>query len=367
MLDLVISMDSTGSMSPCLSEVRRRAVEVVDRLFKDIEGIRIGVIAHGDYCDHPRVYEKIELTNNKEKLVKFINTVRPTGGGDCDECYELILQKARTDFNWDNSKKKVLVMISDAQPHGPNYSDRWGKYGMPTGIDWEEELKKLANENIAVYSVQCLGRHGSEFYERMARDTNGIKTNLSQFHEIVELLLAICYKQKGDEALDQFEFELQAKNRMSRAMAEAFSALSGKEVSSYGYKSYDALKADAIKADTGDLIPVEPARFQVLSVDKDCPIKQFVTESGATFKLGRGFYQFTKTETIQEKKEVVLVDDKTGDMWTGNKAREMIGVPAGTRGRVKPSLHGYTVFVQSTSVNRALKNGTRFLYEVEKR
>ena len=109
-----------------------------------------------------------------------------------------------------------------------------------------------------------------------------------------------------------------------------------------------------------------PGRFQVLSIDHDTAIKSFVTENGLRFQKGRGFYEFTKTETIQGGKEVVLMDRKSGDMFSGHKAREMLGLPEGATARIRPqSLDKYAVFVQSTSVNRRLVGGTRFLYEVE--
>jgi hypothetical protein len=93
-----------------------------------------------------------------------------------------------------------------------------------------------------------------------------------------------------------------------------------------------------------------------------------VTENGLNFKKGRGFYEFTKTETIQGYKEIILSDRKTGDMFAGAAAREMLGLPAEGEGtaRIKPtSLDKYMVFVQSTSVNRKLIGKTKFLYEVD--
>ena len=84
-----------------------------------------------------------------------------------------------------------------------------------------------------------------------------------------------------------------------------------------------------------------------------------------TFKTGRGFYEFTKTETIQGKKEIILMDRSTGDMFEGEAARDLLGLPMGTTVRIKPSnLEKYVVFVQSTSANRKLIGNTRFLYEV---
>jgi hypothetical protein len=56
----------------------------------------------------------------------------------------------------------------------------------------------------------------------------------------------------------------------------------------------------------------------VLHVESKCSIKDFVQRNSLLFKVGRGFYEFTKPETISHKKEVVLLDKTTGDMFTGN-------------------------------------------------
>jgi hypothetical protein len=73
-----------------------------------------------------------------------------------------------------------------------------------------------------------------------------------------------------------------------------------------------------------------------------------------------------KTETIQGHKEIVLMDKATGDLFTGEDARDMLGLPRDSTARIKPAaLDKYVVFVQSTSYNRKLVGGTRFLYEVD--
>lgn len=103
---------------------------------------------------------------------------------------------------------------------------------------------------------------------------------------------------------------------------------------------------------------------QILDVDERCDIRTFVEKNDLSFKTGRGFYEFTKPEKISDKKEVVLVDKVSGDMFTGPEACEMIG--AGGTARIKPtSFDKWRVFVQSTSYNRVLMPGTGFLYEVD--
>ena len=79
------------------------------------------------------------------------------------------------------------------------------------------------------------------------------------------------------------------------------------------------------KARPDGLIPINPSRFQVLHVPEKCSIKEFVQNNSLMFRAGRGFYEFSKPEIISSKKEVVLVDKATGDMFTGQEAFDMIG------------------------------------------
>lgn len=122
-----------------------------------------------------------------------------------------------------------------------------------------------------------------------------------------------------------------------------------------------------VKVRNDGLIAVSPARFQKLHVDDRQDIRQFVYNSGAEFATGKGFYQLVKTEKIQANKEVILFDLKTGEMFTGAKVREMIGLPYGSSGNIKKTVvpDNFLIFVQSTSYNRVLDKNTEFLYEVE--
>lgn len=130
---------------------------------------------------------------------------------------------------------------------------------------------------------------------------------------------------------------------------------------------FDTMRARGVAVyESAELRAVKPGRLQIIEVDNEISIKAFVLENGLAFKTGRGFYEFTKTETIQGKKEIVLMERSTGDLFEGKSAREMLGLPMGETVSIKPShLEKSVVFVQSTSANRKLMGGSRFLYEVE--
>jgi hypothetical protein len=352
-IDVVFSFDTTGSMYPCLAQVRNVVSQTVKQLLKDIPNIRIGIIAHGDYCDAPPsgpyVIKMLDLSTDEKEIVKFVKGVERTYGGDFPECYELVLAEARR-LSWGAGKQKVLVMIGDATPHEPSY------HANTRNLDWRNEIALLREAGVHVYGVQALNRHGStKFYREIAKGSGGLHLNLNQFRQVTDLVKAICYKQQSPEALQQYQDHVQDAGRMNRDMAQIFGVLTGKKVKT------------AFKT-TGDLKPVPPGRFQIFEVGKDTAIKAFAEGIGATFQKGRGFYEFTKTVEVQERKEVILEHKESGDLFTGAQARNMIGLPFGSRGRVNPrdaKLSDYNVFIQSTSVNRKLLKGTRFLYEVE--
>ena len=345
--DVLISFDTTGSMYPCITEVRRKVKDALVQLFERIPDLRVGIITHGDYCDRNLCITEVGFTNSLPILVRFVETAPNTNGGDSDECYEFVLNHAQT-FDW-KADNKVFILIADAMPHRVGYRYDGKEYR----LDWKAEAKALAEMGVCIYSVEALGNYNSSsFYEPLANLTNGKKLDLNQFGDVVEIIYAICYH-KVEGRLEEYKTELETSFKMNRNLAAVFGTLGS-----------ETKKEVFTKADSSGLLPVPPYRFQLLHVDKACVIKDFVESSGARFLRGRGFYQFTKRELVQEHKEVILRNKMTGDMFTGAEARNFIGLPFGERGDINPKyFNDYEVFIQSTSLNRKLMPGTKFLYE----
>lgn len=347
-IDVVISFDTTGSMYPVLTQVRRKVKEAVNRLMDELPGIHIGIIAHGDYCDAGSTYvtQHLDLTSDGRAITDFVEHTQATGGGDAPECYELVLHEAQT-LAWRPAATRVFVLIGDDVPHPPAAN--------PQHLNWRTEVAALTTQGVNVYAVQALNRrHATPFYRELAHTSGGFHLNLDQFSEITDMLMAICYRQDAnpDPKIQMYEEEVQRQGRMSRSLRRAFATLQGR-----------ALTVE----ETGpiDLRAVPPGRFQVLEVDETQPIQTFAERNGLIFRAGKGFYEFTKTETIQARKEIVLQNRTTGDLFAGNQARLMLGLPIGENARIRPTLlEEYRVFVQSTSYNRKLMHRTRFLYEV---
>jgi hypothetical protein len=100
---------------------------------------------------------------------------------------------------------------------------------------------------------------------------------------------------------------------------------------------------------------------------KHVEIQAFVEANGHKYVTGKTFYEVIKSEKIDGNKAVIVVDNETGLAYTGPQARALVGLDPFSR-RVKPvtkdaqGKQKYSIFVQSTSVNRLLQiNDSRVL------
>ncbi|KAK3610616.1 hypothetical protein CHS0354_009075 [Potamilus streckersoni] len=203
LMEVAFSFDTTGSMSSCLDELRSRLQDMVQRLQADIPGIRIAIFAHGDYCDHTTYVTKyVDFTDNVAELCNFVKNAGPTGGGDADECYELVLYEVRTKLSWTPGSQRLLVLIGDSNPHKPNYPQNTMK------LDWKAEVKKLKAESVRIYGVHCLSSTDGNFYKKISEETSGCYLKLSEFQNIFDLIMAVCYCEKGEEFLSMYEKEV---------------------------------------------------------------------------------------------------------------------------------------------------------------
>jgi hypothetical protein len=350
-VEVVITFDTTGSMYPCLTQVRSNVQNMIKNLFNMIPGIRIGIIAHGDYpdrCAEPYITKQIDLAVDQERLCKFVENVEQTGGSDWEECYELALFEARTKISWSKLAKKVIIMIGDAIPH------ELGSKRNKEKIDWRAEAGHLKKENFRVYSVQALGNSEArkDFWAPLAQLSGGVYLELNQFSQTKEYIMAICFHNDSHEKLVNYKNDLKNEGKLNRSLHDMFNQL---------LKNNDKF----VGGEEHKYEPVPPSRFQVMDVGKKISIKEFAIENGLSFKVGRGFYEFTKSEIISDKKEIVLMDKVSGDMFTGADAAKLIG-GIGGKSRIRPTeFEKWRVFVQSTSATRVLMPGAGFLYEVD--
>lgn len=120
---------------------------------------------------------------------------------------------------------------------------------------------------------------------------------------------------------------------------------------------------EAIKTSMTDITD-EVTIWNVKPSENDMQIRAFIESKGVTFQKGKAFYQLTKPEkAVQDYKVIVIKDKKAGKTYAGAVARDLLGLPHVGTAKVAPGDHaGFDVYIQSTSVNRKLPEGSRVLY-----
>ncbi|MEU8684799.1 vWA domain-containing protein [Streptomyces sp. NPDC048611] len=134
-----------------------------------------------------------------------------------------------------------------------------------------------------------------------------------------------------------------------------------------GSRAVFSTGADAVNRDTieaAGLTPANASEYELITVAREATIRNWVIECGHTYRTGCAFYQLSKSEKIQARKQIAVLEKKTDRVYTGPEARALLGLPD-SEVRVKPDHNDdFTIFVQSTSVNRKLVPHTRLLLMV---
>lgn len=192
MLDMVIAFDTTGSMSAYINAVKTHVKELVPKLFSSNPDLRIGIVAFGDYCDmkaptlYGKAYQVLDLTNDENKIIKFINEAKDTYGGDGDEFYELVIKKITEETAWREGSTKAVLLIADAAPHKVGYS--YKNIVKNAQIDWREEAKKASELGIKFDTMTIDPLHVN-WYKELSAMTNGVSVpfdNSSKTSQVIE-------------------------------------------------------------------------------------------------------------------------------------------------------------------------------------
>lgn len=104
-------------------------------------------------------------------------------------------------------------------------------------------------------------------------------------------------------------------------------------------------------------------KYMVINVRKDKEIIKETVEawSNKPYVVGSAYYQLTKPEKVQANKNVIVKHKRTGKVYEGAQARNLIGLPNHEVKCSPTELLDYLVFIQSSSVNRHLVGGTELI------
>ena len=134
----------------------------------------------------------IDLTDDENSLVKFVQTAKNTSGGDTDEFYELVLQKIRLETSWREGSNKSILLIADETPHHVGYT--YSSIVKYARVDWIQEAKELSVLGIKVDTLACTG---AQWYKELSEITKGIYLLFSSADKTSQLLEGYAYARSG--------------------------------------------------------------------------------------------------------------------------------------------------------------------------
>lgn len=124
-LDLLLTIDATGSMSDELAYLQKELESILDRVKSANAGIdiRVGLIVYRDKGDE-YVLRDFPFTSDFAALKSDLMAQRADGGGDMPEAMQDAMAKGLT-FGWRDDAVKVNLLVADAPPHDGDIAATW--------------------------------------------------------------------------------------------------------------------------------------------------------------------------------------------------------------------------------------------------
>ena len=114
-LDLVICLDTTGSMRKYIDAVRVALIPMLEEMLNGFPSFRIGMVLFKDYNDE-YLTRVIPFTSDFNRFQRDLNAIRVRGGGDIPEAVYEALHEGATKYRWE-AESRIMLLIGDAPPH----------------------------------------------------------------------------------------------------------------------------------------------------------------------------------------------------------------------------------------------------------
>jgi hypothetical protein len=172
---------------------------------------------------------------------------------------------------------------------------------------------------------------------------------------------------RPDSLFGQFQEELEAETRITAALAAALATMSGR-------RPKPVQRARIAQG----LVAVPSGQLQLLTVNKTSDVTDFLNANGFVLSGGekvKRLYQYTgrrdgkaRTEKVQWYKDIVLRDWATGEFFSGDAVRKILGLPLVSEQQDFEIKAGnlpteFDVFIESTSFNRKLEVNSQILVD----
>jgi Mg-chelatase subunit ChlD len=197
-LDLVLVIDSTGSMGPVIAAAKAQCQSLVRRLRRLVPAFRVGLVT---YDDGARL--RVPLTRSAEELQKGLDMVAAAGGGDYEEGVDkgLYLAQRPDQVGWSRRAHRLAVVVGDAPPHEGDVAPLLKRLGAAGEDD-------LFDHPFVVHTVST-DPQGVPHFGAIARAGRGAHVTLGRTdllaHELVLLTFGARHRAVAEAWLEDLE------------------------------------------------------------------------------------------------------------------------------------------------------------------
>jgi len=124
-LDLLLTLDATGSMVDEMQYLQAELVSILDRVStsQDELDIQVGFIVYRDKGDE-YVVREYAFTGDLEAMKTDLGKQSASGGGDHPEAMHEALSRG-LEFDWRDDAVKINLLVADAPPHDEHIQATW--------------------------------------------------------------------------------------------------------------------------------------------------------------------------------------------------------------------------------------------------
>jgi len=190
-LDLIFTIDTTGSMWDDIDNVKAAASAIVEEIDAKISDYRIAVVDYKDFPvdpygnpgDYP-FHDVLPFSRDKPSIIAAIQSLSVGGGADWEESvYSALIHsiEATTLGGWRGRDKatKVIILMGDAPPHDP---EPFTGYTLSTVVDAAEKA-----DPVHIYTIQVGG--AVTLFEEIAEQTGGRTFTAESAEEVANTIL----------------------------------------------------------------------------------------------------------------------------------------------------------------------------------
>lgn len=202
-LDIVVVIDSTGSMETVIHQARAQVSRMIATVAGLVPSFRLGVVTYRDRGDD-YVTRDLRLTPNYYEAVDFLDGLDADGGGDIPEAVFEGVKTAIREMPWSKKSKRVVVLIGDARPHARDMNQLRALVS-----DFSRRNGSVHTVVTATDGSTRADTEAKRSFRAISKSGAGVAVDLEDSGQVVRKIIEVAFgpEHKDDvgEAIDQTE------------------------------------------------------------------------------------------------------------------------------------------------------------------